>query len=63
MEKIASFTVDHSRLSSGCLYCPRKDHTGQITTAFRLIRMALNFEPVLNAECICRNVSILFTFT
>lgn len=48
MEKITSFTIDHTRLLPG-IYVSRKDHIGQETiTTFDLRMTRPNFEPVLN---------------
>ncbi len=54
MEKIASFTIDHTRLEPG-VYLSRVDRdpvTGAVVTTFDLRMCAPNREPVLNtAEC------------
>ena len=48
MEKIASFTVDHIRLTPG-IYVSRKDHVGaEIVTTFDLRMTSPNDEPVMN---------------
>lgn len=48
MEKIASFTVDHIRLTPG-LYVSRKDRVGDgVVTTFDLRLTSPNDEPVMN---------------
>lgn len=48
MEKIASFTIDHTRLYPG-LYVSRKDNIGSsILTTFDIRMTRPNFEPVMN---------------
>ncbi|MBQ8413343.1 MAG: S-ribosylhomocysteine lyase [Lachnospiraceae bacterium] len=48
MEKIASFTIDHTRLYPG-IYVSRKDNVnGNILTTFDLRMTRPNFEPVMN---------------
>ena len=48
MEKIASFTIDHTRLLPG-VYVSRKDHVGsEVLTTFDLRMTRPNFEPVMN---------------
>lgn len=48
MEKIASFTIDHTRLLPG-IYVSRKDNVnGNILTTFDLRMTRPNFEPVMN---------------
>jgi S-ribosylhomocysteine lyase len=48
MEKIASFTIDHTRLLPG-VYVSRKDHVnGNVLTTFDLRLTRPNFEPVMN---------------
>lgn len=48
MEKIASFTIDHTRLLPG-VYVSRKDNvSGNILTTFDLRMTRPNFEPVMN---------------
>lgn len=48
MEKIASFTIDHTRLYPG-LYVSRKDNVGgNILTTFDIRMTRPNFEPVMN---------------
>ncbi|MBE5944140.1 MAG: S-ribosylhomocysteine lyase [Lachnospiraceae bacterium] len=48
MEKIASFTIDHTRLLPG-VYVSRKDNVaGNIITTFDLRITRPNFEPVMN---------------
>lgn len=48
MEKIASFTIDHTRLVPG-LYVSRKDNiNGNIVTTFDIRMTRPNFEPVMN---------------
>ena len=48
MEKIASFTIDHTRLLPG-IYVSRKDHIGSETvTTFDLRMTRPNYEPVMN---------------
>ncbi len=48
MEKIASFTIDHTRLLSG-IYVSRKDNVnGNVITTFDLRVTRPNFEPVMN---------------
>lgn len=47
-EKIASFTIDHTRLLPG-VYVSRKDTAGnQVLTTFDLRMTRPNFEPVMN---------------
>ena len=48
MEKIASFTIDHTQLKPG-IYVSRKDHVGSETiTTFDLRMTSPNDEPVMN---------------
>ncbi len=48
MEKIASFTIDHTKLKPG-VYVSRKDHVGSETiTTFDLRMTSPNDEPVMN---------------
>lgn len=48
MEKIASFTIDHTRLLPG-VYVSRKDNVnGNILTTFDIRMTRPNFEPVMN---------------
>ncbi len=48
MEKIASFTIDHTRLLPG-IYVSRKDYVGsEVLTTFDLRMTRPNFEPVMN---------------
>ncbi len=48
MEKIASFTIDHTKLLPG-VYVSRKDNVaGNIITTFDLRVTRPNFEPVMN---------------
>lgn len=48
MEKIASFTIDHTRLLPG-VYVSRKDNVaGNIITTFDLRMTRPNYEPVMN---------------
>ncbi len=48
MEKIASFTIDHTRLLPG-IYVSRKDHIGnEVITTFDLRMTRPNYEPVMN---------------
>lgn len=48
MEKIASFTIDHTRLYPG-LYVSRKDNVnGNVLTTFDIRMTRPNFEPVMN---------------
>lgn len=48
MEKIASFTIDHTRLLPG-IYVSRKDNVnGNVITTFDLRVTRPNYEPVLN---------------
>lgn len=48
MEKIASFTIDHTRLLPG-VYVSRKDHIGaEVVTTFDIRMTRPNFEPVMN---------------
>ncbi len=48
MEKIASFTIDHTKLLPG-IYVSRKDNVnGNILTTFDLRMTRPNFEPVMN---------------
>lgn len=48
MEKIASFTIDHTRLLPG-IYVSRKDYVGsEVLTTFDLRITRPNFEPVMN---------------
>lgn len=48
MEKIASFTIDHTRLYPG-IYVSRKDNVGgNILTTFDIRMTRPNFEPVMN---------------
>ena len=48
MEKIASFTIDHTRLLPG-VYVSRKDNvSGNILTTFDLRMTRPNYEPVMN---------------
>lgn len=48
MEKIASFTIDHTRLLPG-VYVSRKDNVnGNVVTTFDLRMTRPNFEPVMN---------------
>lgn len=48
MEKIASFTIDHTRLLPG-LYVSRKDNiNGNIITTFDIRMTRPNYEPVMN---------------
>lgn len=48
MEKIASFTIDHTRLLPG-IYVSRKDKVnGNVITTFDLRVTRPNFEPVMN---------------
>lgn len=48
MEKIASFTIDHTKLLPG-IYVSRKDNVnGNIITTFDLRVTRPNFEPVMN---------------
>lgn len=48
MEKIASFTIDHTRLLPG-LYVSRKDYVGEnVLTTFDIRMTAPNREPVMN---------------
>ncbi len=48
MEKIASFTIDHTRLFPG-IYVSRKDNVnGNIITTFDLRVTRPNYEPVMN---------------
>lgn len=50
MEKIASFTIDHTRLLPG-IYVSRKDNiNGNIITTFDLRLTRPNFEPVINTS-------------
>lgn len=48
MEKITSFTIDHTRLLPG-VYVSRKDNVGEnVVTTFDLRMTRPNFEPVMN---------------
>lgn len=48
MEKIASFTIDHLKLTPG-VYVSRKDHVGaEVITTFDLRMTSPNDEPVMN---------------
>lgn len=48
MEKIASFTIDHTRLLPG-VYVSRKDYVGgNMLTTFDLRMTRPNYEPVMN---------------
>lgn len=48
MDKIASFTIDHTRLLPG-VYVSRKDNVnGNVLTTFDLRMTRPNFEPVMN---------------
>ncbi|MGN0150984.1 MAG: S-ribosylhomocysteine lyase [Wujia sp.] len=48
MEKIASFTIDHTRLLPG-VYVSRKDNVnGNVLTTFDLRMTRPNYEPVMN---------------
>lgn len=48
MEKIASFTIDHTRLLPG-VYVSRKDYVNEsVLTTFDLRLTRPNFEPVMN---------------
>ncbi len=48
MEKIASFTIDHTRLFPG-IYVSRKDNVnGNVITTFDLRITRPNYEPVMN---------------
>lgn len=48
MEKIASFTIDHTRLLPG-VYVSRKDYVGgNVLTTFDLRMTRPNYEPVMN---------------
>ncbi len=48
MEKIASFTIDHTKLLPG-IYVSRKDNVnGNVITTFDLRVTRPNFEPVMN---------------
>lgn len=48
MEKIASFTIDHTKLLPG-IYVSRKDYVGSETiTTFDLRMTRPNYEPVMN---------------
>lgn len=48
MEKIASFTIDHTRLLPG-VYVSRKDNVaGNVLTTFDIRVTRPNFEPVMN---------------
>ena len=48
MEKITSFTIDHTRLVPG-VYVSRKDRPGgQTITTFDLRMTRPNYEPVMN---------------
>lgn len=48
MEKIASFTIDHTKLLPG-VYVSRKDNVnGNVITTFDLRMTRPNFEPVMN---------------
>ena len=48
MEKIASFTIDHTRLFPG-IYVSRKDNVnGNVITTFDLRVTRPNYEPVMN---------------
>lgn len=48
MEKIASFTIDHTRLLAG-IYVSRKDYVGkEVITSFDLRMTRPNLEPVMN---------------
>ncbi|MEW9924899.1 S-ribosylhomocysteine lyase [Clostridium butyricum] len=48
MQKIASFTIDHIKLSPG-IYVSRKDNiNGQVITTFDIRMTAPNREPVMN---------------
>lgn len=48
MEKIASFTIDHTRLLPG-VYVSRKDYVGEnVLTTFDLRMTRPNYEPVMN---------------
>lgn len=48
MEKIASFTIDHTRLLPG-VYVSRKDNVGDnVITTFDIRMTRPNFEPVMN---------------
>jgi len=48
MEKIASFTIDHTRLVPG-IYVSRKDNVnGNVITTFDLRMTRPNYEPVMN---------------
>ncbi|MBE5933037.1 MAG: S-ribosylhomocysteine lyase [Lachnospiraceae bacterium] len=48
MEKIASFTIDHTRLLPG-IYVSRKDNVnGNVITTFDLRVTRPNYEPVMN---------------
>ena len=48
MEKITSFTIDHTRLVPG-VYVSRKDSPGgQTITTFDLRMTRPNYEPVMN---------------
>lgn len=48
MEKIASFTIDHTRLLPG-IYVSRKDNVnGNVITTFDIRMTRPNYEPVMN---------------
>ena len=48
MEKIASFTIDHTKLLPG-IYVSRKDNVnGNVVTTFDIRMTRPNFEPVMN---------------
>ena len=48
MEKIASFTIDHTKLLPG-IYVSRKDNfAGNVLTTFDLRLTRPNYEPVMN---------------
>lgn len=48
MEKIASFTIDHTKLLPG-IYVSRKDYIGsEVITTFDLRMTRPNYEPVMN---------------
>ncbi len=48
MEKIVSFTIDHTRLLPG-VYVSRKDYVGEnVLTTFDLRMKRPNYEPVMN---------------
>jgi len=51
MKKIASFTVDHTRLLRG-IYVSRKDHfeSGEVVTTFDIRMKEPNREPAITPE-------------